>query len=200
MVVSVIYLDGWYSSTYIDVYYICPVYMTVISMGTCMLGCMECIRNDHTTMTAPLPVCSAKLSIVWPGQYYGGGPRCNTRCCSFYTCTHHHFITLLTHKITILCVTAHTCRYYNINLINIEYIYPLVIMLFLNAYVYICNSQELHNHISVLHHRSSMNSTQFGSISKHTMNQNYTMNSNSNIYAGNITDASSIYTKNIIHN
>ena len=24
-------------------------------------------RNDHTTMTAPLPVCSAKLSIVWPG-------------------------------------------------------------------------------------------------------------------------------------
>jgi hypothetical protein len=25
------------------------------------------IRNDHTTMTAPLPVCSAKLSIVGPG-------------------------------------------------------------------------------------------------------------------------------------
>jgi hypothetical protein len=24
-------------------------------------------RNDHTTMTAPLPVCSAKLSIVGPG-------------------------------------------------------------------------------------------------------------------------------------
>ena len=24
-------------------------------------------RNDHTTMTAPLPVCSAKLSIVWLG-------------------------------------------------------------------------------------------------------------------------------------
>ena len=23
-------------------------------------------RNDHTTMTAPLPVCSAKLSIVGP--------------------------------------------------------------------------------------------------------------------------------------
>ena len=40
-------------------------------------------RNDHTTMTAPLPVCSAKLSIVGPGQYYGGGPRWNPRCCSF---------------------------------------------------------------------------------------------------------------------
>jgi hypothetical protein len=25
------------------------------------------IRNDHTKMTAPLPVCSAKLSIFWPG-------------------------------------------------------------------------------------------------------------------------------------
>ena len=34
-------------------------------------------------MTAPLPVCSAKLSIVGPGQYYGGGPRWNPGCCSF---------------------------------------------------------------------------------------------------------------------
>ena len=34
-------------------------------------------------MTAPLPVCSAKLSIVGPGQYYGGGPRWNPWCCSF---------------------------------------------------------------------------------------------------------------------
>ena len=34
-------------------------------------------------MTAPLPVCSAKLSIIRPGQYYGGGPRWNTGCCSF---------------------------------------------------------------------------------------------------------------------
>jgi hypothetical protein len=25
------------------------------------------IRNDHTTVTAPLPVCSAKLSTVGPG-------------------------------------------------------------------------------------------------------------------------------------
>jgi hypothetical protein len=27
----------------------------------------QIFRNDHTTMTAPLPVCSAKLSIVGPG-------------------------------------------------------------------------------------------------------------------------------------
>jgi hypothetical protein len=40
-------------------------------------------RNDHTTMTAPHPVRSAKLSIVWPGKYYGGGPRWNPWCCSF---------------------------------------------------------------------------------------------------------------------
>ena len=25
------------------------------------------IRNDHTIMTAPLPVCSAKLSMIWQG-------------------------------------------------------------------------------------------------------------------------------------
>jgi len=25
------------------------------------------VRNDHTTVTAPLPVCSAKLSTVGPG-------------------------------------------------------------------------------------------------------------------------------------
>ena len=31
-------------------------------------------RNDHTTMRALLPVCSAKLYIVRPGQYYDGGP------------------------------------------------------------------------------------------------------------------------------
>ena len=44
----------------------------------------RCDRNDHTTVTAPLlPVCSAKLSTVGPGQYYGGGPRWNPWCCSF---------------------------------------------------------------------------------------------------------------------
>eukprot|EP00985_Skeletonema_marinoi_P010032 scaffold4723_cov144-Skeletonema_marinoi.AAC.1 len=26
----------------------------------------QCDRNDHTTVTAPLPVCSAKLSTVGP--------------------------------------------------------------------------------------------------------------------------------------
>jgi hypothetical protein len=31
------------------------------------LGHGDVSRNDHTTMTAPLPVCSAKLSIVGPG-------------------------------------------------------------------------------------------------------------------------------------
>ena len=25
------------------------------------------VRNDHTIMTAPLPVCSAKLSMIWSG-------------------------------------------------------------------------------------------------------------------------------------
>ena len=39
-------------------------------------------RNDHTTMTAPLPVCSAKLSMFGLGQYYGGGPRWNPECCT----------------------------------------------------------------------------------------------------------------------
>ena len=33
--------------------------------------------NDHTSLTAPLPVCSAKLSKLGLGQYYGGGPRWN---------------------------------------------------------------------------------------------------------------------------
>ena len=33
---------------------------------------------NHTTVTAPLPVCSAKLS-----KYYGGGPRWNPWCSSF---------------------------------------------------------------------------------------------------------------------
>ena len=28
-------------------------------------------ENDHTSMTAPLPVCSAKLSMLRLGQYYG---------------------------------------------------------------------------------------------------------------------------------
>ena len=52
-----------------------------------MLQKARCVGNDQITMTAPLPVCSAKLSIVEPGQYYGGGPRWNPGCCSlFFSC------------------------------------------------------------------------------------------------------------------
>ena len=40
-------------------------------------------RNDHTIMRTPHPVCSVKLSMIWLGSYYGGGPRWNTQCCSF---------------------------------------------------------------------------------------------------------------------
>lgn len=40
-------------------------------------------RNDHTIMRTPIPVCSSKLSMIWSRQYYGGGPRWNSRCCSF---------------------------------------------------------------------------------------------------------------------
>ena len=40
-------------------------------------------RSNHTMMTEPLTVCSAKLSIVGLSQYYGGGPRWNPECCSF---------------------------------------------------------------------------------------------------------------------
>ena len=39
-------------------------------------------RNDQITITAPLPVCSAKLNIVKPCYYYNGGPCWNPRCCS----------------------------------------------------------------------------------------------------------------------
>ena len=49
-----------------------------------MLQKAWCVGNDQITMTAPLPVCSAKLSIVEPGQYYGGGPRWNPGCCSLF--------------------------------------------------------------------------------------------------------------------
>ena len=34
-------------------------------------------------MRTPIPVCSSKLSMIWSRQYYGGGPRWNSRCCSF---------------------------------------------------------------------------------------------------------------------
>ena len=37
-------------------------FLTIIMFSTSSFG-----RNDHTTVTAPLPVCSAKLSTVGPG-------------------------------------------------------------------------------------------------------------------------------------
>ena len=44
----------------------------------------DVVGNDHTSMTAPLPVCSAKLSMLGLSQYYGGGPRWNPECCSLF--------------------------------------------------------------------------------------------------------------------
>jgi hypothetical protein len=35
--------------------------------GICIVFFADDVSKDHTTMTAPLPVCSAKLSIVGPG-------------------------------------------------------------------------------------------------------------------------------------
>jgi hypothetical protein len=50
------------------------VFLFCSVMFCCALACAKLKenvvvwgRNDHTTMTAPLPVCSAKLSIVGPG-------------------------------------------------------------------------------------------------------------------------------------
>jgi hypothetical protein len=48
---------------------------TTSPVGSAVLFVYDCInvtmfvsyRNDHTTVTAPLPVCSAKLSTVGPG-------------------------------------------------------------------------------------------------------------------------------------
>ena len=49
-----------------------------LDVGDVFVGCFGVLRmvycesqnvcrNDHTIMTAPLPVCSAKLSMIWPG-------------------------------------------------------------------------------------------------------------------------------------
>ncbi len=54
-------------------------------------------RNDHTIMTAPLPVCSAKLSMIWLRQYYGGGPRWNLQCCSFVFSTLKPYFAFIYH-------------------------------------------------------------------------------------------------------
>ena len=45
--------------------------------------CICAGRNSHTSMIAPLPICSEKLIIVGLSQYYGGGPHCNTEYCYF---------------------------------------------------------------------------------------------------------------------
>ena len=41
--------------------------MQYMNVGDC-----DADGNDHTSLTAPLPVCSAKLSKLGLGQYYGG--------------------------------------------------------------------------------------------------------------------------------
>ena len=58
-------------------------------------------------MTAPLPVCSAKLSIVGSGWYYGGGPRWSPRCCAFAT-FHHTQLTTYKPRHTQLHTQLHT--------------------------------------------------------------------------------------------
>ena len=44
----------------------------------------------HTTVKAPYPIRTAKLSTVGPDQYYGRGLRGNLRCCKslfgFFVC------------------------------------------------------------------------------------------------------------------
>ena len=50
----------------------------------CLTGC--CARGvpmsyGHTTVKAPYPIRTAKLSTVGPDQYYGRGLRGNLRCC-----------------------------------------------------------------------------------------------------------------------
>ena len=39
------------------------------------------LSYDHTTVKAPHPIRTAKLSTVGPDQYYGRGLRGNLRCC-----------------------------------------------------------------------------------------------------------------------
>ena len=41
---------------------------------------------DHTTVKAPHPIRTAKLSTVGPDQYYGRGLRGNLRCCKAFFC------------------------------------------------------------------------------------------------------------------
>ena len=46
-----------------------------------------CILSyGHTTVKAPHPIRTAKLSTVGPDQYYGRGLRGNLRCCKAFFC------------------------------------------------------------------------------------------------------------------
>ena len=46
----------------------------------------ELLSYGHTTVKAPHPIRTAKLSIVGPDQYFGGGPQGNLGCCMSF-CT-----------------------------------------------------------------------------------------------------------------
>ena len=52
-------------------------------------------------MRTPHPVCSVKLSMIWLGQYYGGGPRWNTQCCSFPICEYYYVLPQRSQGITV---------------------------------------------------------------------------------------------------
>ena len=42
------------------------------------------VSYGHTTVKAPHPIRTAKLSTVGPDQYYGRGLRGNLRCCKAF--------------------------------------------------------------------------------------------------------------------
>ena len=57
-------------------------------------------RKNHTTTTAPLPVCSVKLSIIWISQYYIGGPRWNPEC-YYFRCLKCQYNGTLLHQVVL---------------------------------------------------------------------------------------------------
>ena len=48
------------------------------------------LSYDHTTVKAPHPIRTAKLSTVGPDQYYGRGLRGNLGCCMAFWFLGHH--------------------------------------------------------------------------------------------------------------
>ena len=48
--------------------------------------CVQSSSYGHTTVKAPHPIRTAKLSTVGPDQYYGRGLRGNLRCCKAFFC------------------------------------------------------------------------------------------------------------------